>query len=1004
MLIQNKTVKKIIAQIIIFFQLCSLCLSSPLSWAAQALSIKPAAGAVAGQKPMMDAAANGVPIVLIAPPSAGGVSRNQFDQFNVNSQGLILNNSKADALTQLGGWVKGNLQFGTNTAKIIVNEVVQNNATHLLGGLEVAGSKADVIIANPNGILCNGCQFLNTSRVTLGTGQVQYATHGGVLGLNVSQGQINVGDLGLNASGLAQLDLLARGVVLEGAISADNKDVVLNQLNIITGRNVIDYANLRHTVQSGNGVAPPFAVDIKALGGMYANQIYLVSSEAGLGVNSTGRVVALVGDVNLNTQGDVTLKDTYAKRNIQIESAGNVTLTGDTVSDGATRLMAQQDINQQGVLDASQALSMQANNIYHSGSILARSGEAAHISAHDTLTNSGLIYSEGETHLQGGTVNDVNGNIQSVGSVNWVADNVNLSGTTIVTNANANINVGDALNVNETNLQARGDVVINANTLMNVGGTIQTPNHLTINTIKNASNTGGRWLAEKAVTIRAGSVRNENSPLEGFFLPSPGVIASNTLVSIMSQGDVDNAGVISSQGNVLINTNGHGLNNTKGTLVAEQGLNLSVSEINNTEGKLVSYNSESPFMINTGNINNTQGLIRTVGDLALEVSGGITNQSGMMVSMGALSVRGEEINNQDGVMNSEVATQVVGGMINNSNGEISATKNTENSFSTGNVSIQTRDKMLNNQGGLLLAEGVLEVQAGEVNNQALGEVKGRMSAAKNVSLTVASMNNTGGLIQAGQDIVIQSEGDVRNTNGQMFSQGSMNIRAANLSQTGNATLSSGGDMRLEVTNEIIQGGSLSSLGQIDIIAAGLDHTGGKTVAQGNVSLNVSGQLKNNAGQLHTHKQMNISAQEIDNAGGQVVALESAVINATGNVVNDQNGEVKGLIYSSQGLTITAQDVSNQGGGMSSEGDVTIHARNLLNDQQGTQKSIVTTSKNLTLNVNEVSNIGSEISAGKEIKIIARKSMGSDSIDFWKILSYNAIFILKSKIWHVSHAL
>src|SRR6476620_7351676 len=67
--------------------------------------ISPGKGALAGQRPIMDAARNGVPIAHIAPPSPGGVSRNQYDQFNVPAQGLILNNSAAAVQSQLGGWI-----------------------------------------------------------------------------------------------------------------------------------------------------------------------------------------------------------------------------------------------------------------------------------------------------------------------------------------------------------------------------------------------------------------------------------------------------------------------------------------------------------------------------------------------------------------------------------------------------------------------------------------------------------------------------------------------------------------------------------------------------------------------------------------------------------------------------------------------------------------------------------------------------------------------------------
>ena len=80
----------------------------------------------AGQRPVMDAAGNGVPIVNIAPPSAKGVSHNTYQDFNVGNQGAILNNSTGNTQTQLGGWIRGNPQLG-NSARVIVNEVISAN-------------------------------------------------------------------------------------------------------------------------------------------------------------------------------------------------------------------------------------------------------------------------------------------------------------------------------------------------------------------------------------------------------------------------------------------------------------------------------------------------------------------------------------------------------------------------------------------------------------------------------------------------------------------------------------------------------------------------------------------------------------------------------------------------------------------------------------------------------------------------------------------------------------
>jgi filamentous hemagglutinin len=124
-----------------------------------------------GRRAYVDQTQNGLPKVNIATPNGAGVSHNIYQEFNVGRQGLILNNGANNSNTSLAGWVEGNPNLTAgNEAKMILNEVVGAKPSQLQGFLEVAGKKADVIIANENGVTCHGCGFINTSRVTLTSG------------------------------------------------------------------------------------------------------------------------------------------------------------------------------------------------------------------------------------------------------------------------------------------------------------------------------------------------------------------------------------------------------------------------------------------------------------------------------------------------------------------------------------------------------------------------------------------------------------------------------------------------------------------------------------------------------------------------------------------------------------------------------------------------------------------------------------------------------------------
>ena len=339
-----------------------------LLWPAQAqIAADPAAPGA--QRPTVLNAANGVPLVNITTPSAAGVSRNTYRQFDVGTQGVILNNSRTNVQTQLGGWVGGNPWLAAGGARVILNEVNSSQPSQLNGFVEVGGQRAEVIIANPAGINVNGGGFINASRATLTTG-TPVMNAGALEGFRVQGGQVRIEGLGLDVSLSDHADVLARAVAVNAGIWA-------NALTVVTGVNDVSADAGRATARAASdsapgvspGVAPAFALDVAALGGMYAGQIRLVGTEAGLGVNQAGLIDA---------QGTLTLDV-----NGWLGQSAGARLYGDAVN-----IRAQGVRNQDGaVMAARDSLSIVAGEIHNTeGALLLSAGDMA-LSASERIEN-----------------------------------------------------------------------------------------------------------------------------------------------------------------------------------------------------------------------------------------------------------------------------------------------------------------------------------------------------------------------------------------------------------------------------------------------------------------------------------------------------------------------------------------------------------------------------------------------------------------------------------------
>ena len=333
----------------------ALLATNSAPWIPMALAnpVVPAQGALG---PKTEEARNGMIVVNINTPNGKGLSHNQYDAFNVDEKGLILNNANRPVNTELAGYIMGNPNLVGPTANTILNEVTGTGSTSMNGALEVAGNKAHVIIANPNGISVNNGTFINANSATLTTGN-PIINNGSITGYQVQQGSITVGEKGLNASKTARTDMLAEAVQLNGKVWAQDAQVV-------TGKNAISVdATGTVTNISKTGESTPIGLDVAAIGGMYTNSMYLVGTNNGFGVNNQG-VLSAQNKLTIDSTGKLQNTGTIAATDANVTTKSleqmnkgkfyvdtakittdSVIQKGNTETKGAPVMIAQKDLS-----------------------------------------------------------------------------------------------------------------------------------------------------------------------------------------------------------------------------------------------------------------------------------------------------------------------------------------------------------------------------------------------------------------------------------------------------------------------------------------------------------------------------------------------------------------------------------------------------------------------------------------------------------------------------------
>ena len=462
------------------WMLMGLFVVEPAAILAADAPILPDTKAPASQQPLVQQTANGIPLVQITAPTAGGVSRNLYTHFNVPEKGAILNNAHKVTNTQLAGYVQANPNMVRGTAKLIVNEVTGSGRTAMNGFLEVAGDRAGVIVANPNGIAVNGGGFLNTSRAMLTTGRPIYDASGRVTDVTVAGGRIQVAGKGLDASQTDQVDLLAQAIQVNAGIWA-------KEAHVVTGRNRIAYDGLQVTPLSETGnqnVAdePGVALDVAAIGGMYANRIYLVGTEKGLGVNLGGTLSA-TDSLALENNGDLHITQTgtaYSDGTLQVHTTGAVTNEQTLASGKDAVIRADQGMTNHAVVGAGISRDGQVNQ---AGNLTVRtttltsdkaqivSGGNLDIQANQVSVKEGSIAAQGNAAVQvQQTLEMEKGKVSAAGNLTIQADKLPLKGV-IASGGDTAITTHQSLQ-NEDSDASMGTITADGNLTLHTDGTL----------------------------------------------------------------------------------------------------------------------------------------------------------------------------------------------------------------------------------------------------------------------------------------------------------------------------------------------------------------------------------------------------------------------------------------------------------------------------------------------------------------------------------------------------
>lgn len=921
---------------------------------------------------------NGVQIIDIATANAAGISHNRYLNYNVDKTGQVLNNAaqsvtQLSVMTELAGKIMTNANLNTS-AKVILNEVTGANRSALNGYIEVAGAKADVILANPYGITCSGCGFINTDRATLTTGTPKFSPDGNITGFNITQGNISIADNGLNANSTGLLRLLSRNLNIDGQVNAQ-------QLEAVTGANAYDYATGKATAIAGTDAAGQYAIDSTLLGGLYANRISLISTEQGVGVRMAGDAAASAADFTLSAAGDIQLNNKInAKQAIDIQNSSaqqqklNIQggLTANSIAIG--------DVNAQkfnvdvagGTLYAGSTLDLQSQ-AFNANSAKIQAKDALKLNANADIALQNTVLDAVDLHVKSNAFNAQDSQLKSAQSIN--------------------IQTAQDLKLKNTNAEVQNNIVLNAaNGNMELsGGKLKAGNALELK---------ANQLALSAQT----SAANTNIQAQQFTLDENGLIVSLNHTAVNAFNADVWGQLYSSAANLNI---GNTLNSGNNTLVSVQNLNTVNAKDLNLKGLWEAGN----LTLTALNSLQQTGAVYAQNNLALQAN--TINLSGAVQAGSKLNANAmqqltvdspAQLFSSDSIELSADAIQLDGyAGAENSISAIAANNlkagTTAQLESNGSIALQSKNADIDLQGktyaqtqtisaqkNLNIAAGALVTTVGDLSITA--DTLNNTGAVNTQQLTKAllkKLNNQGSLIS---DKFELSTLDSVNNSGKLISNQDLELNTAALTNAQNSILAGNSNLSLYINaTDFNNQGVISAIGSLVLDGAQINTVNNGSLSAGN-QLNIDTQMLDNAGKLNAAA-VNISASDVNNSAniiGSTVKI-NADKKADSAIVNS------GEIYAANQADLTVSDkidntgyiytVNNQNAGA-----VNLTAQQLLNGNKG-----IISTNNLLLKTDEIVNAG-QISADSAV-VEGKTSLQTTLTNTGKALSNTGIYLYNS---------